>query len=221
MRSITLAQAALFAALAMVLLTGYQLIDNVALLENSPALVVLGSTVPSIGLGRVLFRRVSESFVLRASAAWITLVFAVLLEAVVACIRFQQAVSYWTPFGNALSLSGWLLRLGWTVFLISFALVRDHAPDSLRTRRIALVLAIICGSFRLEHGLRCVEQLDRIPLRRHSEAGILARLDYTCYTDDLLAVANSFSVDCLGESREARSAEAIVRAARTLRIAIA
>ena len=73
------------------------------------------------------------------TVAWITLVFAVLLEAVVVYIRFQQSVSYWTPFGNALSLSGWLLRLGWAVFLISFAL----APDRKRTRQIALVLAIV------------------------------------------------------------------------------
>jgi hypothetical protein len=66
----------------------------------------------------------------------------VLLEAVVVCIRFQRSVNYWTPFGNALSLSGWLLRAGWAVFLVSFALAPQHGPDK-RTRRIALLLAII------------------------------------------------------------------------------
>ena len=71
------------------------------------------------------------------------LVFAVLLDALVTCVRYQQAVSFWTPFGNALSLPGWLLRVGWAVFLVSFALEYPHAPDSLRTRRIALVLAIM------------------------------------------------------------------------------
>ena len=140
MRSITLAQAALFAALAMLLLTGYYLVDNFALIENAPALVLLGSVVPSVvwcGFFFVVYRGPSSA----RSITWITLIFAVLLEAVVACIRFQQSVSYWTPFGNALSLSGWLLRLGWTVFLISCAL----APEHLRTRRAALVLAIICA----------------------------------------------------------------------------
>jgi hypothetical protein len=140
MRSITLEQAALFAALAMILLTGYYLVDNDALLNDAPALVLLGSAVPSIvwaGFFFVVSRRPSS---IRA-AAWITLVFAVILEAVVVCIRFQQSVSYWTPFGNALSISGWLLRLGWAVFLISFAL----APDYPRTRAAALVLAIIAA----------------------------------------------------------------------------
>ena len=120
MRSITLAQAALFAALAMVLLTGYYLVDNFALIGNAPALVslliVLGSVVPSVvwaGFFFVVYRRPSSA----RAAAWITLVFAVLLEALVVYIRFQQSVNYWTPFGNALSLSGWLLRLGWAVFL--------------------------------------------------------------------------------------------------------
>ena len=65
-----------------------------------------------------------------------------------ASLRFQSSVNYWTPFGNALSLSGWLLRLGWAVFLISFALAPEHAPDK-RTRRVALVLAIISAPLAL------------------------------------------------------------------------
>ena len=146
MRSVTLAQAALFAALAMALLTGYQLIDNVALIRDTPALVLLGSTVPGVvwaGFFFVLYRNPSSvRTAARAAArtsAWITLVFAVLLEAVVVYIRFHRAVNYWTPFGNALNLFGWLLRLGWAVFLIAFAL----SPDSSRTRSIALLLAIL------------------------------------------------------------------------------
>ena len=141
MRSITLAQAALFAALAMLLLTGYYLVDDFVLMENAPALVLLGSVVPSVvwtGFFFVVYRSPSSA----RAIAWIALVFAVLPEAVVVCIRFQQSVSYWTPFGNALSLPGWLLRLGWTVFLISFAFAPEHAPDN-RTRKIALVLAIL------------------------------------------------------------------------------
>jgi hypothetical protein len=144
-RSITLAQAALFAALAMLLLTGYYVADNLALIENAPALVILGSIIPSIVWAGFFFV-VSKSVYLSPSSlravAWLTLVFAVFLEAVVVCIRFQQSVSYWTPFGNALSLSGWLLRIGWTVFLLAFAWAPQHAPDT-RTRKIALVLAIL------------------------------------------------------------------------------
>jgi hypothetical protein len=137
-RSITLEQAALFAALAMVLLTGYYLVDNFALIGNAPALVLLGSVVPSAVWAGFFFVVRSRSFSIR-NAAWITLAFAVLLEALVAYIRFQESVSYWTPFGNVFSISGSLLRLGWTVFLISFAV----APKSSRTRKIALVLAIL------------------------------------------------------------------------------
>lgn len=147
MNSITLAQAALFAAWAMAVLTGFYLFDNAVLLENAAALVLLGSAVPS-AVWTGFFFAVSRSSALSRIAApriaaWITLVFGVLLEALVVYIRFQRSVSYWTPFGSALSPLGWLLRLGWAVFLISFALDPEHAPDNSRTRRIALVLAIL------------------------------------------------------------------------------
>jgi len=147
-RSITLEQAALFAALAMVLLTGYYLVDNLVLIEDAPALVLLGSAGPSVvwaGFFFVVYRTPSSA----RTAVWITLVFAVLLDALVVCIRFQQSVSYWTPFGNAVSLSGWLLRIGWTVFLTSFAL----APEHRRTRQAALVLAIVAAPSALSAAL--------------------------------------------------------------------
>ncbi|MBZ5673185.1 MAG: hypothetical protein LAP61_02975 [Acidobacteriia bacterium] len=145
MRSITPAQAALFAALAMVLLTGFSLVDNAALLNDAPGLVLLGNAVPNAvwaGFFFAVYKCVYRSPTSVRNVAWITLVFAVILEAAVVCIRYQHSVSYWTPLGNALSLSGWLLRLGWTVFLISFALAPEHVADS-RTRKIALVLAIV------------------------------------------------------------------------------
>lgn len=131
------AQAALFAAMAMVLLTGYYLFDDAALIGDAPALFLLGSVVPSIAWAAFFFV-VSQGSRSARTVTWITLVFAVILEGVVDYIRFQQSVNYWTPFGNALSLYGWLLRLGWAAFLISFAL----APDHKRTRQIALLLAI-------------------------------------------------------------------------------
>src|SRR5579862_824739 len=132
----------------MLLLTAYYLADNLALVENAPADVLLGSVVPSVvwaGFFFVVCRRPSSA----RTVAWITLVFAVLLEAVVVCIRYQQSVSYWTPFGNAPSFTGWLLRIGWAVFLISFAL----APDHKRTRKIALVLAILSAPSALTTAL--------------------------------------------------------------------
>ena len=132
------AQAALFAAIAMVLLTGYYLVDDAALIRDAPALFLLGSVVPSI-VWAVFFFVVYRSSPSARTVTWITLFAAVLLEAVADYVRFQESVSYWTPLGNALSLYGWLLRLGWAVFLISFAL----APDHKRTRQIALLLAIV------------------------------------------------------------------------------
>jgi len=137
MRSITLEQAALFAALAMMLLAGYHLVDNFALIGSAPTLVLLGSVVPSLVWAGFFFA-VRGSSASHADA-WIALVFAVILEAVIAFVRFQQSVNYWTPFGNALSLPGWLLRIGWAVFVILFARI----PGQIWTRRIALLLAIL------------------------------------------------------------------------------
>ena len=131
------AQAALFAAIAMVLLTGYYLVDDFALIGDATALFLLGSVVPSI-VWAAFFFVVYRSSPSARTVTWMTLLLAVLLEGVVDYIRFQESVSYWTPLGNALSLYGWLLRLGWAVFLIAFGL----APDRKRTRQIALLLAI-------------------------------------------------------------------------------
>ena len=136
MRSIPVRQAALFAALAMVLLAAFHLADNAAL--DKTRLVWWGAVIPSV-IWAFFFASVYRSPALVKTAAWITVVFAVLLDGLVAYLRFQESVSYWTPFGSAPSLSGWLFRLGWAVFLISFALAPDHA----RTGKVALLLAII------------------------------------------------------------------------------
>lgn len=122
----------------MLLLAAFSLADNFALVESSPMLVLFGSVVPSlVWAGFFLALRRNAR-----AAAGIALAFAVIPEAVVVCIRFQQAVNYWTPFGNALSLPGWLLRIGWAVFLLSLAFAPGHLSDR-RTRRIALALAIL------------------------------------------------------------------------------
>ena len=122
----------------MLLLAGYYLFDDAALIADTPALFLLGSVVPSL-VWAAFFFVVYRGSPSARTVTWITLVFAVFLEAVVDYIRLEASVSYWTPFGNALSLYGWLLRLGWAVFLISFAL----APDHKRTRQLALLLAIV------------------------------------------------------------------------------
>jgi hypothetical protein len=137
-RSITLARAALFAALAMILLAGFYLADNFAQLQNTPVLVLLRSVVPSV-IWAGFFFTIYRSPASASTAAWITVVLIVVLEAVVSYISFQQGVSYRSPFGYAYSLSDWLLRLGWAVFMIAFALNKNHSS----TRRIALLLAII------------------------------------------------------------------------------
>jgi len=139
MSPITREQAALLAAIAMVLLTGHSLFDNFVLLRESPALVAWGSVVPSF-VWAIFFFAVYRNTSAAKTIAWIALV-ALFIEAAAAYLRYQQSVSYWTPFGNALSLQGWLLRLSWAAFLIAFAL----APDHKRTRKIALVVAIVCA----------------------------------------------------------------------------
>ena len=136
MGSITPERAALFAALAMVLLCGSYLVDNAALIPDHPYLVLLGSVFPGL-VWAGFFLVVGRS--LDRVAAWTALIFAVVLESVVAYLRFQESVAYWTPFGSAISLVGWILRIGWAAFLIAFAI----APHRRITRTIALLLAIV------------------------------------------------------------------------------
>lgn len=133
MRSITVGQAALFAAVAMVLLAAFHLADNAGVLETW---ILIAGAIPSLvwaGFFFVVYREHRAR-----TAAWITIVFAILLETAIAYMLAQQSAAYWTPFGSVLSLSGWLRRIGWTIFLMMFAL----APDQPRTGKVALVLAI-------------------------------------------------------------------------------
>jgi hypothetical protein len=140
MRSITIGQAALFAAIAMVLTSAFHLIDNAGVFETW---ILLGGAIPSLvwaGFFFVVYREpVGLTPVAARTAAWITIVFAILLETAIAYVLAQQSAAFWTPFGSVISLSGWLRRIGWTVFLIAFALVPDHR----RTGTVALLLAIV------------------------------------------------------------------------------
>ena len=134
MRSITIRQAALFAAIAMVLTSAFHWIDNAGVFETS---ILLGGAIPYLVWAGFFFAIYRERKV--RTAAWITIVFAILLETTVAYLLAQQSAAFWTPFGSVINWSGWLRRVGWTVFLIAFALIPDHR----RTGTVALLLAIV------------------------------------------------------------------------------
>jgi len=134
MRSITIRQAALFASIAMVLTSAFHLIDNAGVFETA---ILLGGAIPYLVWAGFFFAIYREQSV--RTAAWITIVFAILLETTIAYMLAQQSAAFWTPFGSVIGWSGWLRRIGWTIFLIAFALVPDHR----RTGTVALMLAIV------------------------------------------------------------------------------
>jgi len=130
----TIRQAALFAAIAMVLTSAFHLIDNAGAFEPW---ILLGGAIPYAVWAGFFFAVYREHSV--RTLAWITIVFAILLETAIAYLLAQQSAAFWTPFGSVINWSGWLRRVGWTVFLIAFALVRGHR----RTGTGALLLAVV------------------------------------------------------------------------------
>ena len=134
MRSITIRQAALFAAIAMVLTGAFHLIDNAGVFETS---IVLGGAIPYLVWAGFFFAIYREHGI--RTAAWITIVFAIVLETVIAYLLAQQSSAFWTPYGSVITWSGWLHRIGWTIFLIALALVPNHR----RTGTVALLLAVV------------------------------------------------------------------------------
>jgi hypothetical protein len=148
----TLAQAALLAAIGEALLALYYTITLIPSIRSDVTIsslmpLVLGAIVPSLiwaGFFIVLFRERTGlvSPISFRTVTWITLILGIGLEVVFVAIPFEMATISITPLGIIRRIVGWLLRLGWAAFLISFALSPDPAPDK-RTRRIALVLAII------------------------------------------------------------------------------
>jgi len=132
--SFTIRQAALFAAIAMVLTSAFHLIDNFRIFDTW---IWVGGAIPYLIWAGFFFAVYREQRV--RTAAWITIVFAILLETVIAYVLAQQSSAFWTPFGSVITWSGWLHRIGWIVFLIALAL----APDHRRTGTVALLLAIV------------------------------------------------------------------------------
>ena len=136
MRSITVRQAAGFAALAMVLLAAFFLIDNAGVFESW---ILIGGAFPSLVWAGFFFAVYRENRV--RTAAWITLVFAILLEIALAYALAERGSAIWTPFGSILTWSGWLARIGWVIFVFAFA----WAPGHRRTGTVALLLAIVAA----------------------------------------------------------------------------
>src|SRR6476659_10032113 len=134
MRSITIRQAALFATIAMVLTSAFHLIDNVRVFDSW---ILIGGGIPYLIWAGFFFAVYREHGI--RSAAWITIVFAILLETVIAYVLAQESSAFWSPFGSVITWSGWLRRIGWTIFLIALALIPDHR----RTGTVALLLAIV------------------------------------------------------------------------------
>src|SRR5437667_8971512 len=134
MRSMTIRQAALFAAIAMVLTSAFHLIDNSGVFGTS---IMLGGAIPYLVWAGFYLSVYREQRV--RTAAWITIVFAILLETAIAYMLAQQSAAFWTPFGSVIAWYGWLRRIGWVIFLIAFALVPNHR----RTGTVALMLAVV------------------------------------------------------------------------------
>src|ERR1041384_5807359 len=110
MRSISVGQAALVAAIAQVLMGVFYIADNLGPAES---LAVLGGAVPSLVWGGFFFTLFRKRTASARTTAWITLIFAILLDTLITYVRAERSVAYWTPFGNQFSLPGWILRLGW------------------------------------------------------------------------------------------------------------
>ncbi|HEY2843371.1 MAG TPA: hypothetical protein VGJ09_06965, partial [Bryobacteraceae bacterium] len=143
MRSISVGQAALFAACGMLALTAFYLFDNAGDFETW--ILVLGA-VPSLvwaGFFLSIYFSLDREQNSARWTAWVTLVFAIFLEIALAYVRAERSIAYWTPFGNLTSLSGWLLRIGWAVWLIAFARAANHAIAGAIAGKVALVVAIL------------------------------------------------------------------------------
>jgi hypothetical protein len=147
--SVTLAQAAVLAAICEILLTLYYTVTLLPALSStapasSLAAVVLGAVLPSLvwaGFFFVVYRELTgrRGFLTIREAAWIALILGIGLQVAFVNIPFERAMVVFTPLGAVRRIGGWMLRIGWAVFLILFARIPGH----LRTRRLALLLAIL------------------------------------------------------------------------------
>jgi hypothetical protein len=136
MRSITVGQAALFAAIATLLLTAFTAAGSASAYDIG---ILLSSLIPGLAWAGFFVAVYRERPVPIRVAALSAVVFGILFESALNYVLAERGTPLWTPFGSVLNAPGWLWRLAWAVFLAMFAL----APDDRRTRQLALVLAIV------------------------------------------------------------------------------
>jgi hypothetical protein len=153
--SVTLAQAALLAAIGEVALTLYYLVGLAPVLSghtpiSNIASAVLGTIIPSLiwaGFFSVIYREgtgVPRALTVRA-AAWITLFLGIGLQVIFVLVPLEMTTIFLTPLGFIGRVDTWLLRLAWVVFLVLFG----RMPADRWTRRIALLLAILSFPYAL------------------------------------------------------------------------
>jgi hypothetical protein len=149
---VTVAQAALLAAVGEALLTLYYAIVlipprgyPVSVLNVLP--IVLGAVVPSLvwaGFFLTVYRQRGPVSI--RPAAWITLIFAIGLQIAFVIIPGELNTISWTPLGWFHRVAGWLIRLGWMFLLLNFT----STPDRPWTRRVALAMLILSAPSAVE-----------------------------------------------------------------------
>jgi hypothetical protein len=155
LESVTIAQAALLAAISEALLTSYYCIVaipssgyHVSVSNLLP--ILLGAIIPSLvwtGFFLSVYRQRGPASI--RSAAWITLVFGIGLPAFLIIPQEMNMLS-WTPLGWFHVVAGWPIRLGWVFLLLNFT----SAPDRLWTRRVALAMLILSAPSAIEEAYR-------------------------------------------------------------------
>jgi hypothetical protein len=139
LESVTVAQAALLAAIGEVLLTVYY----AGALTFLP--VALTTVAPGVVWAAYFFvlyrdRRGLRGGVSLRTATWITLTLGLGLQA------FATVMTGWTLPGDVRGFVSWLLSMGWAMLLLGLA----FAPDRPWTRRVALAMLILSAPSAVE-----------------------------------------------------------------------
>jgi len=152
LETVTVAQAALLAAIGEALVTLYY-VATARIINVPPQYLplVLGTIIQSIVwagyffiLSRERDRRATR--VSLRTATWTTLLFGVALPIAVVTIPQEMSMLSWTPLGYFHRIAGWLLSIGWVLLLFGLA----FAPDRPWTRRVALAILILSAPSAIE-----------------------------------------------------------------------
>jgi hypothetical protein len=154
LESVTIAQAALLAAIGEALLNLYY-VATVFPIVGAPLSnylsIVLGGMVPSI-VWAAFFLVVHRDRNGRANpvsvrtVAWITLVFGIGFQTAFIYIPFELSVLSWTPLAWFHRVAGWLILVGWVFLLLNLT----WTPDRPWTRRVAMAMLILSAPSALE-----------------------------------------------------------------------